>query len=68
MASLPQAYRLLRFALKKRKSLWEKLLIIAQFLDRLEEDYQTAFPGEVAPMEGGYEAALRKLFDDKIKS
>ena len=66
---LPQSYRLLRLVLvKKHKTVWEIFLVIARFLDKLEEDHLLAFPDD-KPLEWeSYEKALRKLFDEKYKS
>jgi len=38
-----------------------KLLLLARVLDLLEQDYHDSYPNEKPPIEGGYEAFVRKL-------
>ena len=63
---LPQFYNVLRFALKRKKTRWEKLLLAMQVLDLLERDYLTVYPDEEPVIEGGFEEALRdKTYREK---
>lgn len=57
----------MRYLLGHEKTPWEKLLLVARFLDYLERDFKDVYPGMEPPMPDGYEATLRKLFDDKFK-
>ena len=41
--------------------------MVAKFLDKLEEDFKVVYPDMDSPMQGGYEATLRRLFDEKYK-
>ena len=41
--------------------------MVAKFLDKLEEDFKEVYPDMVSPMQGGYEATLRRMFEDKPK-
>ena len=44
---------------------WKKLPLVAQFLDKLEEDFKEVYPDLESPMPGGYEGALKRLLGEK---
>lgn len=50
-----------------QKSTWDKLLLVAKFLDHLEQDFHKVYPDQASPMPGGYEASLRRLIEEKYK-
>ena len=56
----------MRHLLGKEKSIWEKWLLIARFLDCLEHDFKEVYPLAPSPFPEGYEAALKKLFEEFI--
>lgn len=60
-----QLYTLLRYLLKQKRSTWEKLLFVAHVLDLLEHDYREVYPDDSEPLPGGYEAALRRLLEER---
>ena len=40
---------------------------MAQFLDKLEQDFKDVYPDMKSPVKDGYEVTLRKLFEEKSK-
>nr|WP_296086714.1 hypothetical protein [uncultured Prevotella sp.] len=65
--SVCQLYTMLRYLLGHQKSTWDKLLLVAKFLDHLEQDFHKVYPDQASPMPGGYEASLRRLIEEKYK-
>lgn len=65
--SIPTLYVAALFAQSHKKSPWEKLLSVAQFLDKLEQDFKDVYPDMESPVKDVYEATLRKLFEEKFK-
>jgi len=61
-------YSLLRYLLNFEGSPWNKLLLVAKFLDKLEVDFKDAYPEDASPMPDGYEATLRKMFAEKFEN
>lgn len=56
----------MRYFLKQpRLPLYRKWELIAEALDRLEEDYLKAYPDEVPVFEEGFKEALWKLIKPK---
>ena len=52
----------MRYFLKKPQlRLYRKWELIAELLDRLEEDYLSAYPDEPPVFDEGFKEALRKL-------
>lgn len=49
------------------KTPWERLLPVAQLLDYLERDFKDVYTGQEPTLSDGYEATLKKMFDDKFK-
>jgi len=60
-------YSLLRYLLGHEKTPWEKLLLMARFMDCLERDFKAIYPDMVSPLPDGYEVTLRKMFDNQFK-
>jgi hypothetical protein len=40
---------------------WEKLKLVMQLMDQLEQDYRSIYPEELPVMEEGLEEALRQM-------
>ena len=64
---MPTLYVAALFAQSYKKSPWEKLLLAALFLDKLEQDFKDVYSDMESPVKDGYEATLRKLFEEKFK-
>ena len=45
-----------------------KLLLLARILDLLEQDFHDSHPNEKPPIEGGYEAFVRKVLIPQSES
>ena len=61
-----QAYVAIRYRLtqkKVRRTQKEMLLLLAEFMDALEEDYRRIYPEDAPPFEYGYKEALKKLIE-----
>lgn len=52
--------------MKKKRSDGERWRLLAHFLDSMEAAYRRYYPDDPCPMEGGYEAALRRLFESEF--
>lgn len=55
---------MLRAAEKMLHSDWEKLMLLAKSMDAHEAGFHAAYPNDPCPLEGGYVAALRRLFGE----
>ena len=53
---------MLRFVLQRKKTRWEKLLLICQVLDLLEQDFHEIYPDEEQVIEDGFEQTAKDLF------
>ena len=61
-----QAYVLVRYFLRKPDvPIYRKWELIAEVLDRLEDDYLKEYPDEPPIVDEGFKAALRKLMIPK---
>ena len=54
----------MRYLLGYEKTVWSKLLLVAQFLDKLEHDFHEIYPDLESPLPEGYEASLRRLLKE----
>ena len=64
MIALYQAYVAVRYRLTQKKvkrAPGDKWLLIAEWLDALEEDYRRIYPNDDPPFEDGFKESLRKL-------
>ena len=44
---------------------WKKLLLVADFLDKLEHDFKEVYPDMESPMPEGYKGTLERLLGEK---
>ena len=66
MIALWQAYVAVRYFLKKPRLIaYRKWELIAEVLDRLEEDYLKAYPDEPPVFDEGFKETLRNLMIPK---
>jgi hypothetical protein len=65
---LPQFYTILRMLLSRELTPQRKLLLLARILDLLERDFHDSHPNEKPPIEGGYEAFVRKVLIPQSES
>ena len=58
---LPQFYNVFRFALLSKRTRWEKLKLVMQLMDQLEQDYHSVYPEDPPVLEEGFEKALHQM-------
>ena len=51
----------MRFALLRRRTRWDKLVLVMQILDQLERDYHDIYPEDPPVIDEGFEEALKNV-------
>jgi hypothetical protein len=62
----PTACFVLRSSLKKCHSTRDKVMLIMDYLDNMEEEYHKVYPDDPCPMEGGYKASFERFVIESI--